>query len=241
MMASIQSDIANSIHITKSCRQPYAVSKKAGYQTSAESWGTGRAGLDMVTKHYAEATGSNIVLFLPEREGDFASYTEFLQYLSVKNKAGVASTSMQPLSQLQSQSLLLHSHSIDKQQIAPPRMEYSGVPLKEEKALQWDYNRAVTSPKQLILPTSDFLPVQLVRSTNTGAVSQAGVNLTPELIATLASEAPAKEKPSGLKSVQLHLKSSSLRPSLPMSATLDNIILPQGYRHQAPKQTGHSS
>lgn len=30
-------------NISKSNRQPYAVSSKAGHQTSAESWGTGRA------------------------------------------------------------------------------------------------------------------------------------------------------------------------------------------------------
>jgi large subunit ribosomal protein L4e len=29
--------------IAKNRRQPYAVSEKAGHQTSAESWGTGRA------------------------------------------------------------------------------------------------------------------------------------------------------------------------------------------------------
>jgi len=29
--------------IAKNKRQPYAVSEKAGHQTSAESWGTGRA------------------------------------------------------------------------------------------------------------------------------------------------------------------------------------------------------
>ncbi|XP_023528888.1 60S ribosomal protein L4-like [Cucurbita pepo subsp. pepo] len=45
MKASIRPDIVNFVHanISKNRRQPYAVSKRAGHQTSAESWGTGRA------------------------------------------------------------------------------------------------------------------------------------------------------------------------------------------------------
>ncbi|XP_026436110.1 60S ribosomal protein L4-like [Papaver somniferum] len=45
MTASIRPDIIRSVHalISKNARQPYAVSRKAGHQTSAVSWGTGRA------------------------------------------------------------------------------------------------------------------------------------------------------------------------------------------------------
>ncbi|CAM6098419.1 unnamed protein product [Calypogeia fissa] len=45
MLAPIRPDIVEFVHanIAKNKRQPYAVSKKAGHQTSAESWGTGRA------------------------------------------------------------------------------------------------------------------------------------------------------------------------------------------------------
>ncbi|KAI9325115.1 ribosomal protein L4 domain-containing protein [Zopfochytrium polystomum] len=41
----IRSDVVNFVHtnMAKNKRQPYAVSVKAGHQTSAESWGTGRA------------------------------------------------------------------------------------------------------------------------------------------------------------------------------------------------------
>ncbi|DAA77431.1 TPA_exp: Uncharacterized protein A8136_6691 [Trichophyton benhamiae CBS 112371] len=44
-LAPIRPDIVQSVHtgIAKNKRQPYAVSEKAGEQTSAESWGTGRA------------------------------------------------------------------------------------------------------------------------------------------------------------------------------------------------------
>lgn len=43
--APIRPDVVSYIHdqMSKNRRQPYAVSKKAGHQTSAESWGTGRA------------------------------------------------------------------------------------------------------------------------------------------------------------------------------------------------------
>ncbi|KAK4772860.1 hypothetical protein SAY87_027879 [Trapa incisa] len=45
MKASIRPDIVTFVHanISKNSRLPYAVSKRAGHQTSAESWGTGRA------------------------------------------------------------------------------------------------------------------------------------------------------------------------------------------------------
>ncbi|XP_068636325.1 large ribosomal subunit protein uL4-like [Aristolochia californica] len=45
LKSSIRPDIVRYVHanISKNRRQPYAVSRKAGHQTSAESWGTGRA------------------------------------------------------------------------------------------------------------------------------------------------------------------------------------------------------
>merc|ERR1712100_503379 len=41
----IRSDVVQFVHtnVNKNSRQAYAVSEKAGHQTSAESWGTGRA------------------------------------------------------------------------------------------------------------------------------------------------------------------------------------------------------
>ncbi|WP_411016135.1 50S ribosomal protein L4, partial [Salmonella sp. s51884] len=43
--AEIRTDIVNYVHTNMrgNSRQPYAVNKYAGHQTSAESWGTGRA------------------------------------------------------------------------------------------------------------------------------------------------------------------------------------------------------
>jgi len=48
-----------------------------------------RTGLDMLAKHYADATGFDVVFFLPDSEDDFISYTEFLRYLGSKSRAGV--------------------------------------------------------------------------------------------------------------------------------------------------------
>ena len=43
--APVQSNIVNFVHtnLRRNNRQPYAVSELAGHQTSAESWGAGRA------------------------------------------------------------------------------------------------------------------------------------------------------------------------------------------------------
>ncbi|GAB2272353.1 60S ribosomal protein L4A [Dionaea muscipula] len=45
MKTPIRPDLVNFVHanMSKNSRQPYAVSRRAGHQTSAESWGTGRA------------------------------------------------------------------------------------------------------------------------------------------------------------------------------------------------------
>eukprot|EP00475_Leptophrys_vorax_P032135 TRINITY_DN492_c0_g1_i1.p1 TRINITY_DN492_c0_g1~~TRINITY_DN492_c0_g1_i1.p1 ORF type:complete len:395 (+),score=18.88 TRINITY_DN492_c0_g1_i1:110-1294(+) len=44
-LAGVRSDVVKFVHamVSMNTRQPYAVSTKAGHQTSAESWGTGRA------------------------------------------------------------------------------------------------------------------------------------------------------------------------------------------------------
>ncbi|KAG0451510.1 hypothetical protein HPP92_026203 [Vanilla planifolia] len=49
-----------------------------------------RTGLEMLTLHYTESVGFDMVYFLPDSEEDFASYTEFLRYLGQRDRAGVA-------------------------------------------------------------------------------------------------------------------------------------------------------
>ncbi|KAM0065095.1 hypothetical protein Hdeb2414_s0003g00110801 [Helianthus debilis subsp. tardiflorus] len=48
-----------------------------------------RTGLDMLTKHYADVIGFDIIYFLPDSEEDFASYTKFLQYMGDWKRVGV--------------------------------------------------------------------------------------------------------------------------------------------------------
>ena len=57
--APIRPDVVRSVHtnIAKNARQAYAVMMKAGHQTSAESWGTGRA-VSRIPESRAAARGA---------------------------------------------------------------------------------------------------------------------------------------------------------------------------------------
>ncbi|XP_021642170.2 flowering time control protein FPA isoform X2 [Hevea brasiliensis] len=207
-----------------------------------------RTGLDMLTKHYAEAIGFGIVFFLPDSEDDFASYTEFLRYLGSKNRAGVAkfddgttlflvppsdfltkvlkvagperlygvvlklpqhvpsNASVQP--QLRQPSHF--PQYVDRHQIPPPEADYNQIP-QEECMMPLDYNRVLhedSKPlsKSLYPPTTQSISEQSVphdyASNSSVAASQAGVSLTPELIATLASLLPANAQSTGLEGGQ---------------------------------------
>ncbi|KAI5351026.1 hypothetical protein L3X38_003917 [Prunus dulcis] len=221
-----------------------------------------RTGLDMLTKHYAEAIGFDIVFFLPDSEDDFASYTEFLRYLGAKNRAGVAKFDdgmtlflvppsdflknvlkvagperlygvvlkfpqqvPSTVSMHQQMQPMPPSQFIDRQQILSSQAEYSAIPSKEEHILPMDYNRVLhedskLSAKPPFPPTSEPSGVQPqdYASSNSAAVSQAGVTLTPELIATLATLLPGNAQSSGPESAKISV-SSAARPSFPTFAT----------------------
>ncbi|XP_057460509.1 flowering time control protein FPA-like isoform X1 [Actinidia eriantha] len=236
-----------------------------------------RTGLDMLTKHYADAVGFSVIFFLPDSEEDFASYTEFLRYLGAKDRAGVAkfddgttlflvppsdflykvlkvegperlygvvlkfpqhapsNTYVQPQS--------IQSQYIDGQQM--PSHEYSGM-HQEEKALQMDYSRllredSLPPSKQLAPPTTDSISMQPAPSVNTAAMSQAGIALTPELIATLASLLPASSKSSGAETAQPSVGTSTMRPPLPPTTELHREVLQRDWTHDRshPEQTAH--
>ncbi|XP_068332419.1 flowering time control protein FPA-like isoform X2 [Pyrus communis] len=242
-----------------------------------------RTGLDMLTKHYAEAIGFDIVFFLPDSEDDFASYTEFLRYLGAKNRAGVAkfddgmtlflvppsdflkdvlkvagperlygvvlkfpqqgpSTAsmheqMQPMPPLQ---------FIDRQQIPSSQVEYSVIPPNDDHILPMDYNRVLhegskLSAKPLFPPTSKSSRVQPqdYASSNSAAVSQAGVSLTPELIATLATLLPGNAQPSGPEGARVPV-SSAARHSFPAFAP--SKVSSPGWKQdqQISDHTGHA-
>ncbi|KAL5130066.1 Flowering time control protein FPA [Glycine soja] len=193
-----------------------------------------RTGLDILTKHYADAIGFDIVFFLPDSEDDFASYTEFLRYLSAKNRAGVAKfvdnttlflvppsdfltrvlkvTGPERLygvvlkfppvpssAPMQQPSHLPVPTTQYMQHIPPSQTEYGLIPVKEEQVLPMDYNRPLHEDSKLPAkpvypPAGGPPPVHSgppdYSTNNTVAGSQAGVALTPELIATLASLLP---------------------------------------------------
>ncbi|XP_022959853.1 flowering time control protein FPA-like isoform X1 [Cucurbita moschata] len=241
-----------------------------------------RTGLDQLAKHYAEATGFDIVFFLPDSEDDFASYTEFLRYLGAKNRAGVAKfddgTTMflvppseflrkvlkvagperlyglilkfpqVPLSESTHQQSYLPIPTSDygeRQQVLSSRAEYGSVPSKQEQLLPMDYNRVLheetKEPPKPLLPASEppsvqSLPHEYVTNNNTAAVSQAGLSLTPELIATLVSLLPGKTQSSSLESA----KQPAISPQPPMPTVDSNKgTTSEGWiGHQSSELTG---
>nr|AHZ89702.1 flowering time control protein FPA2 [Dimocarpus longan]AHZ89703.1 flowering time control protein FPA-2 [Dimocarpus longan] len=210
-----------------------------------------RTGLDMLTKHYADSIGFDIVFFLPDSEDDFASYTEFLRYLGSKDRAGVAKFDdgttlfLVPPSDFLTKVLKVmgperlygvvlklpqqsmpSSQIVDRQTIPPHRADYSLPRPKDEQVLPVEYNRFLhddskVPAEQHFLHASESFPIQpssLDRgSSNSAAVSQAGVALTPELIATLASFLPSAPQSSAAEGAPPTLSSSSIRPQLPQS------------------------
>ncbi|GLU04905.1 hypothetical protein SLE2022_220330 [Rubroshorea leprosula] len=226
-----------------------------------------RTGLDMLTKHYAEAIGFDIVFFLPDSEDDFASYTEFLRYLGSKNRAGVAKFDdgttlfLVPPSDFLTKVLKVMGPerlygvvlklppqvpSAAPAPIHPPlpaQSDYSLSHVKEEQALQIDYGRVLPEDSKLPPPRS------LVQSTTqshlpnnpAAAASQSGVALTPELIATLASLLPTTSQSSTLGGAQSPLASSTTRP-LTQTIGVSKGPLSQGWSQdqQAPEPVAHS-
>ncbi|KAK7262602.1 hypothetical protein RJT34_30177 [Clitoria ternatea] len=224
-----------------------------------------RTGLDILTKHYADAIGFDIVFFLPDSEDDFASYTEFLRYLSAKNRAGVAKfvdgttlflvppsdfltkvlkvngperlygvvLKFPPLpssAPTQQSSHLPIPSTQYMQQIPPTQAEYGLIPGKEEQVLPVDYNRLSQDESKLPVkpvypPTGGPASVQSVQPdyapNATASGSQAGVGLTPELIATLTSLLPATTQPSASEGAKSAIGSSTTKPPFPPMAPND--------------------
>ncbi|XP_022953558.1 flowering time control protein FPA-like isoform X2 [Cucurbita moschata] len=241
-----------------------------------------RTGLDQLTKHYAEATGFDIVFFLPDSEDDFASYTEFLRYLGAKDRAGVAKfddgttmflvppseflrkvlkvsgperlyglvlkfpqVSISEPTHQQSYLPMPTSDYGERQLVLSSQTEYGSVPSKQEQ-LPMDYNRVlhdeIKEPPKTLLPASEPsavqpLPQEYVANNNTAAISQAGLTLTPELIATLVSLLPGKSQSSSLESA----KQPAASPQPPVTPVVSNKgATSEGWMvgHQSSDQTG---
>lgn len=248
----------------------------------------------MLSKHYAEAVGFEVVFFLPDSEEDFASYTEFLCYLGSKDRAGVAKLDdgttlflvppsdfltkvlkvsgperlygvvlkfaqvpSGPSMQQQSHRPVTSSQYGDRQQI--PHVEY-GLISQRERLLQIDHANGILhedpsiSPKLLFPPSGESLAAQSISQdhhavvpntapSNPAVVSQAGLTLTPELIAHLASLLPAGMQSSAPVSALQSSGSSIARPLLPPNFAPDRGTLTQGWNqdHHAPppQQSGN--
>ncbi|XP_015952121.1 flowering time control protein FPA [Arachis duranensis] len=221
-----------------------------------------RTGLDILTKHYADAIGFDIVFFLPDSEEDFASYTEFLRYLSAKNRAGVAKFAdnttlfLVPPSDfltkvlkvtgperlygvvlkfppvpgntpMQQSSHLPIPSSQYMQQIPPSQAEYGLISAKEEPVLPTDYNRLLHDESKLppkpVYPATSGPPSLQAGPPDypTGSMSQAGVGLTPELIAALTNLIPGTTQSSTIDGAKSAVGSSTVRPPFPPVAPND--------------------
>lgn len=114
----------------------------------------------------------------------------------------------------------------ERQQVLSSQTEYGSVPSKQEQLPPMDYSRVLheetkEAPKSH-LPTSEPpavqpMPQEYVTNNNTAAISQAGLALTPELIATLVSLLPGKTQSSAESA-----KQPALSPQPPIPPTLSN-------------------
>ncbi|KAL8479520.1 hypothetical protein ACS0TY_026425 [Phlomoides rotata] len=217
-----------------------------------------RTGLDLLTKHYEDATGFDIVFFVPDSEEDFASYTEFLRYLGSKDRAGVAkfddgttlflvppsdfltkvlkvsgperlygvvlkfpllapsSTAEDPRS--------IHLQHVDPHKLAAFPTGYGSM-QQEERILPLDSYRLLPEdpkmPPKAHVPMTSSFPAQSVAAPTTVA-SQAGLSLTPELIATLTSLLPSNNG-SGLQTASLLQSSSAMAATSHVASGPDNM------------------
>ncbi|KAL9431790.1 hypothetical protein AB3S75_026898 [Citrus x aurantiifolia] len=140
------------------------------------------------------------------------------------------------------QQAMVPPQTVDKQNIPPPHAEYGLTRPKEEHVLPVDYNRfshndSKVQSKMHFPHASEPLIAHSSSmdygSNNAAAFSQAGVKLTPELIATLTSLIPAT------KSAEVAPGSSSARPLLAEPHVQSIEQLGNQYNPQAQSLTHH--
>ncbi|KFK37173.1 flowering time control protein fpa [Arabis alpina] len=201
-----------------------------------------RTGLDMLAKHYTEAIGFEIVFFLPDSQEDFASYTEFLRYLGSKNRAGVAKLDdgttlfLVPPSDFLTDVLevtgperlygvvlklpppavpVSASYRQESQSNPLPYMDQSrDSPANSLYPPRENYNRG--APEQFTAPSKPSVSEPL-RIPNT-----AGLSLTPELLATLASFLPATSQSAAPENHQPMPGTSTVVSTVPQSNGMYN-------------------
>ncbi|KAI3676807.1 hypothetical protein L1987_86420 [Smallanthus sonchifolius] len=131
-----------------------------------------RTGLDMLAKHYLDAIGFDIAFFLPDSEEDFASYTEFLQYMGDRNRAGVVKFG-------DGTTLFL----VPPSDFLKTVLKVSGPARLYGVALKYPPHISDNSHS----PTISHQHVNTVPPITATSTTPVGVSLTPELVATLAS------------------------------------------------------
>ncbi|XVE81023.1 hypothetical protein DITRI_Ditri15bG0029500 [Diplodiscus trichospermus] len=200
-----------------------------------------RTGLDMLAKHYCEAIGFDIVFFLPDSEDDFASYTEFLRYLGSKNRAGVAKFDdgttlfLVPPSEFLTKVLKVAGPerlygvvlklppqlpSTTPLQPHPPLLpqpDYSLSHLKEEQALQMEYGRVLHDESKPPARPIELSTMQSQPPHKMEGLSQSGIALTPDLIATLANFLPTTSQSAAVGGIQTPSVPSTTQPSFAQS------------------------
>ncbi|TXG55605.1 hypothetical protein EZV62_020861 [Acer yangbiense] len=88
---------------------------------------TARTSLDMLAKHYYQASGAWVVFFVPGSDADMGSYNEFMHYLEEKQRAAVAK-----LDDSNTLFLVPPSDFSEKVLKVPGKMSISGVVLRLE-------------------------------------------------------------------------------------------------------------
>ncbi|KAE8676850.1 hypothetical protein F3Y22_tig00111582pilonHSYRG01382 [Hibiscus syriacus] len=86
---------------------------------------TARTGLDMLAKHYYQASGVWVVFFVPESDADMGFYNEFMNYLGEKQRAAVAK-----LDDITTLFLVPPSDFSEKVLKVPGKLSISGVILR---------------------------------------------------------------------------------------------------------------
>ncbi|KAH6833416.1 hypothetical protein C2S53_012638 [Perilla frutescens var. hirtella] len=217
-----------------------------------------RTGLDLLSKHYEDATGFDLVFFLPDSEEDFASYTEFLRYLGSKDRAGVAKfddgttlflvppsdflTKVLKVSgperlygvvlkfaQVAPSSAAINPRSIhppyaDPHKLSVPQTGY-GANQSEERISPLDNSRVLPEdrkmPPKAHIPVTGSFPAHSIPPTT--VATQAGLALTPELIATLTSLLPSNNSSFGLQTASLLQTTSTLGAASHVASGPDNV------------------
>lgn len=163
-----------------------------------------RTDLETLTRHYYEGVGFDAVFFLPDSEADFASYTEFLQYLRLKNRAGVAkmydgttTLFLVPPSEFLTDVLGIRG---------PERLYGVVLHLPQHE-----------SPQPVLPPPVMPRPSSLDQDELRGATAQTGVSLTPELISSLQSLAPAFATSNSMSNGNINAHGERVGPHVSMN------------------------